>query len=224
MDPHSFTPESPDFQDEMFPETGNIAKSPTNLYHHMGLHCSDSIAARKEKKRLSMYGLISGLPSTLEFSSTETDLVEVFVDLLDGEAGMQTRIVVDRDEFCPGSIVMFKTWVVGSGLDEGTESTTTVNQLKHFSVSLYIPHTLKSLWSMLGYSKDIKDSGKGLDYMYKLGSGILGSSNLWHTKLMEIPVALREALSGLGLLEINALLYRTNEEENDLFSGMLIYF
>lgn len=61
----------------------------------------------------SRVGVISGMPSTLEFSTDFTKLTSIVEELSDDGKTMRTRISISPEEFSPGSVVMYRTWVNG---------------------------------------------------------------------------------------------------------------
>ncbi|KAJ3192406.1 hypothetical protein HK101_006611 [Irineochytrium annulatum] len=99
--------------------------SPTQLYHSKGIHASDaeaikrSRALRAQLRDRKTLGSISGLPSFLDFSTDLTNLAstrqEEFTE--DGRTGVQTIITMDPVHFQPGSVVLYRTWAAGSGMD-----------------------------------------------------------------------------------------------------------
>ncbi|KAI9332132.1 glucanotransferase domain of glycogen debranching enzyme-domain-containing protein, partial [Zopfochytrium polystomum] len=67
---------------------------------------------RESRKTL---GAITGLPCFLDFSAMLTTLANAEQVYSDGQ--MKTVITVDPKHFLPGSIVVYRTWMNGSGLD-----------------------------------------------------------------------------------------------------------
>lgn len=53
------------------------------------------------------------MPSTLEFSTDFTKLTSIVEELSDDGKTMRTRISISPEEFSPGSVVMYRTWVNG---------------------------------------------------------------------------------------------------------------
>ncbi|KAI8607372.1 amylo-alpha-1,6-glucosidase-domain-containing protein, partial [Chytriomyces sp. MP71] len=102
----------PGSQDEL--PSGPYGPHDTNAIQH----AKDDRAHVRGRKTL---GVISGLPCFLDFSPVLSTLVNVQEqDLNDGKsefANMQTTITVNQDKFLPGSIVLFRTWMKGSGMD-----------------------------------------------------------------------------------------------------------
>ncbi|KAI9353686.1 glucanotransferase domain of glycogen debranching enzyme-domain-containing protein [Obelidium mucronatum] len=89
-----------------------------------GPHDSEAIAhARDERSRVhgrKTIGAITGLPCFLDFSAVLTTLVHSRVEPINspsGVPGIQTVLTVNNETFLPGSIVLYRTWMQGSGMD-----------------------------------------------------------------------------------------------------------
>ncbi|KAJ3032025.1 UNVERIFIED_CONTAM: hypothetical protein HDU68_008058 [Siphonaria sp. JEL0065] len=91
-----------------------------------GPHDTEAIAhARDERARVhgrKTIGAITGLPCFLDFSAVLTTLVHSRIEPLasgneGGSPGIQTILTVNGNTFLPGSIVLYRTWMQGSGMD-----------------------------------------------------------------------------------------------------------
>ncbi|KAJ1556212.1 hypothetical protein HK405_005002 [Cladochytrium tenue] len=98
--------------------------TPTAAYkpYPFSPHDAEAIAkardARAHIKGRKTLGAIAGLPSSLDFSTVLTTLATVVKEgKSDASTDMQTVIKVNPGEFRQGSIVLFRTWMVGSDLD-----------------------------------------------------------------------------------------------------------
>ncbi|KAJ3118491.1 hypothetical protein HDU96_001310 [Phlyctochytrium bullatum] len=104
-----------------------VPTTPTQLYQTMGIHPADADAIKQSRDRRAhlrgrkTLGVIAGLPCYLDFSSVLTTLTHTKQHAVGEEngraAGMQTSITMDPAHFLPGSIVVYRTWMVGSGMD-----------------------------------------------------------------------------------------------------------
>nr|KAJ3421054.1 hypothetical protein HK105_004624 [Polyrhizophydium stewartii] len=97
--------------------------TPTQLYHAFN---SEEFEQALERSRASIerrhsrkvLGYISGLPSTLEFSTVLSHITHAFVETVGDSGDIQTVISIDSQHFVPGSIVLYRTWVVGTGIEQ----------------------------------------------------------------------------------------------------------
>ncbi|KAI8815426.1 glucanotransferase domain of glycogen debranching enzyme-domain-containing protein [Cladochytrium replicatum] len=90
-----------------------LPTSPTHIFHHMG----QIPGGRPQFRRRVSVGVITGLPSTLHFSNQFTRKVSLqsykFGEEEDSE--FETVVTMDQDHFVPGSFVLLRTWVAGTG-------------------------------------------------------------------------------------------------------------
>ncbi|TPX71180.1 hypothetical protein SpCBS45565_g01374 [Spizellomyces sp. 'palustris'] len=177
-------------------------QSPTAMYHTFDIPAPGF---------RQVVGKISGLPSTLTFSTTITTKSYAREEATGGDGDMQTVITIDKDTFRPGSIVLYRTSIVGNGKDEPRVSQDMTISVSSRRLSLS-PGVFASLWSMLGMDR----TNEGIEVMVKLGWDVLGSGHLWYgDKKTKWPPGLWEAVKGLDMLDINVALYRSAAEEED---------
>eukprot|EP00842_Homolaphlyctis_polyrhiza_P003324 jgi/Hompol1/3993/HPOL_000689-RA len=122
---HASSPYVHDHTSDSDTEELHPPSTPTQLYHafdaedfEQALERSRTRSERKHSRKV--LGYISGLPSTLEFSTVLSHITHTFVELVgETDSGdMQTVISVDANRFVPGSIVLYRTWVVGTGIEQ----------------------------------------------------------------------------------------------------------
>ncbi|KAJ3057262.1 hypothetical protein HK097_009921 [Rhizophlyctis rosea] len=195
-------------------------QSPVQMYHAP----SDSeFPTAPNAEDLKMYrrilGSISGLPSLLSFSTALTTHANIREEPIGGE-DFNTVISVNPGHFKPGSVVMFRTWVAGSGLDEAQEVNVVAEAVECSGVTEAKPRPvtpvdagpLQHLWRLMG----LEDRNVGIELMVKLGLDIFGAAALWFgTQPGKWPPGLQQAVEQLDLMEINVALYRAGQEEQD---------
>jgi glycogen debranching enzyme len=206
--------------------------SPTTLYHPFKVDDSNS---SKRYRASNVLGCITGLPCALTFSNTVTNLCSVEEELL--ESDFCTQIKINGDTFVPGSIVLFRTWVRGSG-KEGCED---VHSLGSFlpcpfiiggsmqGLDISIPTDSKVLSTEKGFLENLYELlglsqlQNGVDIMYRFGFDASRCHTLWFKSLDDPlwPMDLKEAISDCGFPEINAALFRSDREELDVIGNNL---
>ncbi|KAJ3412537.1 hypothetical protein HDV05_000618 [Chytridiales sp. JEL 0842] len=91
--------------------------------------------ARANMRGRKTLGVIAGLPCYLDFSNVLTTMahskVENFVE--NGQEVMNTIISIDGKNFSPGSILVYRTWMVGSGMELETPTPTVQQPPQPFS-------------------------------------------------------------------------------------------
>ncbi|KAJ3123418.1 hypothetical protein HK098_001911 [Nowakowskiella sp. JEL0407] len=187
------------------------ALSTSQLYHHMDPEVVEETATTPpSKRRMSKSkpaGIISGLPCTLEHSSDTTKLVNIRKKVL-SDGDFETVIDVNPQHFIPGSIVLLRTWVAGTGFDSSGEKIQGRN-----STLLNESDLLSTLWNLLGLNSE----NEIVELMLKMGWDVLGSGRLWFTaeNKSQWPVGLWDAVSNMNSLDINVALFRAGPEERD---------
>ncbi|KAI8850092.1 amylo-alpha-1,6-glucosidase-domain-containing protein [Chytridium lagenaria] len=212
------------------------------LYHTMGIHPADADAikqARDHRAHLEgrkTLGAIAGLPSFLDFSSVLTTLTHAKV--VEVEGGTQTVISMDPQHFVPGSVVLYRTWMNGSGMDitpvdpppvvasrEKVVGGLTINinyppprsptpeirgREKSVTIEGELEGDVERLWRGMGFEK----RNLGIESMIFMGRNVLESAEM----VLDVgkwTVGLWEAVVGLGVEEVNVALYRCDSEERD---------
>ncbi|KAJ3377045.1 hypothetical protein HDU84_009122 [Entophlyctis sp. JEL0112] len=98
------------------------AESPSmdDLKNPPGPHDSEAIAFSKDERARvhgrKTIGSITGLPCFLDFSAVLTTLMHSRVDTMP-DGSFQTVLTVNGETFMPGSIVLYRTWMGGSGMN-----------------------------------------------------------------------------------------------------------
>ncbi|KAJ3353015.1 hypothetical protein HDU83_007389 [Entophlyctis luteolus] len=98
------------------------AESPSmdDLKNPHGPHDSEAIAFSKDERARvhgrKTIGSITGLPCFLDFSAVLTTLMHSRVDTMP-DGSFQTVLTVNGETFMPGSIVLYRTWMGGSGMN-----------------------------------------------------------------------------------------------------------
>ena len=198
-------------------EPPHLIQSPSQLFHHMGVALmpqphvdianvvNATIIANKLKPRI--IGVISGIPSTLDFSTSFTSMTNV------SRSDSKTDISI-LDDFVPGSIVMYRTWMNNSPIYEDKDRCDSPNS----DVFITEPVKKSSMCELLGISECDE-----IEIMVKFGYSNKRATELWYTDDKEKwPVGLFNAIENLGDLEINAALYRSGPEESDFTNGICI--
>jgi glycogen debranching enzyme len=156
-------------------------------------------------------GCINGLPSKLDYSVTESTITRVRTDgSLNGDF---ETIIESLGNFEPGSIVLYRTWVAGCGLDSKLDI---VKHMDDLSLTVVpkdtYPGILEHLWLSLG----LQDHNVGVEIMSRLGGDLFESGIPWScTAQPRFLPGLHDAVKRLNMVEINVLLYRCNSEEKD---------
>ncbi|KAJ3088189.1 hypothetical protein HK102_009342 [Quaeritorhiza haematococci] len=118
-----------------FPDNGSSSQQRSHRHEHFGVAAKvvrATVRFRKGAKPVGITGVITGLPAVLDYSTHSSAMYRIWEErlpdnglkLADGQqAGgeptgedIQTCIGVDPDTFEPGSILLFRTWVIGSGV------------------------------------------------------------------------------------------------------------
>lgn len=197
-----FAPHDPGNADGLLPP-----QSPNAMYHTFD---------RPHPDFRRILGQISGLPSTLTFSTTVTTKTYSRVERVGADGDMQTIITVDKESFPPGSIVLYRTSVAGASSDEpslcimGGLSISIPRSVSQTSVTPVGPGAFESLWAMMGMDR----ANEGIEMMVRLGWHTLDAGHLWYSAdKARWPPALWEATEGLSMADINVALYRCGSEE-----------
>ncbi|KAJ3227740.1 hypothetical protein HK099_000413 [Clydaea vesicula] len=210
-----------------------LPQSPNQLFHHMSFSHPPKkdvidLAAIVEAKvasqriRRKILGVITGMPCSLDFSTSSTSLVRVWEENAEYGGEVHTHIEVDMKEFVPGSIVMYRTWNNGSGCelndDELFSASNDDTEDRESQSNSTRKGTLQELWKHLGILKE----ESALDWMVKLGLGSVDSMGLWFNEDKALwPPGLWEAVENLNDIELNAALFRVGEEELDFTDGVI---
>ncbi|TPX46489.1 hypothetical protein SeMB42_g03671 [Synchytrium endobioticum] len=167
------------------------------------------------RRQSAILGVITGLPCSLDFSIAETNLVKIETENVGPSPyDMQTRIEINRENFVPGSIVLYRTWVVGSNIDPKVfedeaddEDETAATEAEQLGI-------LAQLWHLLG----LDQRNSAVEYAVKMGREGLGTLDSWfpYDEANGWPPGLWEAVKDLDIEELNVALYRTQEEEADV--------
>jgi hypothetical protein len=211
----------------------------------------DAIAkSRDERARMrgrKTLGAIAGLPSYLDFSNVLTTLahtkVENFIE--NGREGTNTIITVDGKQFSPGSIVVYRTWMNGSGMELEMPPPQPSRPSTPSILSLSVPHIYSPMRSpspelrrkrliVKDPSRSIapdEDEGKlerlwrmigfdnrnrGIEVMIQMGRDGIDSGQLVLTSDKNLwPTGLWDAVHDLDLESINVALFRAGAEEAD---------
>lgn len=181
----------------------HLPPSPNQLYHQ--------VATREYSE--STLGVITGLPCELEFSTTSTSLTRVDSYEEDENKNRMTVLSIDTDRFKHGSFVMYRTWVIGSGIPDEIA----LSQLSPTVPSSVVNSkgSFDKLWSLLGMNCDMRACG--IDMMVKMGFNPLVQNSDWadYDTLNQTNPSLFEAVRELGVAELNVALYRSADEEMD---------
>ncbi|KAJ3269829.1 hypothetical protein HDV01_000877 [Terramyces sp. JEL0728] len=128
-------------------------------------------------------GCIFGLNTRLNAGGNITS-----VNVVSSETMFESLISVENS-FQPGAIVLYKTWMAGTGLDEEKSG------------------VLQKLWESLG----MQNKNVGVEVMNRLGDL---TGQVWFAHL-KIPQNLQDAIEPLTSAEINIVMYRVGSEEFD---------
>lgn len=213
----SLAPCFPENTEELPAEDAEIVspQSPTLYYHPLHAHSHRSPHSRESHTRI--VGCITGLPCSLEYSRYLTNLCDV--SEYENAAGVvETLIKVNPDTFTPGSIVVFKTWMLGSGREAGEVPESVGASVDGLNVTLPVlsplsistKGELEGFWALMG----LTNSSEVLDIMFRLGYDVSRTNSLWF-KDLPWPPGLMDAVSSLTLEEINVTMFRSSLEETD---------
>jgi len=158
--------------------------------------------------------LITGLPSILEFSTKETKLCTV-LEAKDHDSNKVTFIVVKPEEFKNGSVVLFRTWVLGNG----------INPRQSMGESPYRRTFGEREQRLLELRKlmAIEERSDAASMLVRLGLDFMSSgAKSWIEKDTKWPPGLLEAVNDLDAIDLNVVLYRSGPEEFDTI-GYEIY-
>ncbi|TPX32139.1 hypothetical protein SmJEL517_g04720 [Synchytrium microbalum] len=211
--------------------------SPIAYYHHMGDFPADgqqgpiqpktpprdnSAAASKDRptsrlrlltrRRSTVLGVITGLPCSLDCSVSETNMTKVRTETGPTSNDIHSIIEIDGQHFDPGSIVLYRTWAVGSNIDPDVDDfddadLEIVKEQDQMGV-------LAQLWELLGFQK----RSTAVEYAVKLGREGLGTLDSWFSYDVTHgwPPGLWESVMDLDMEALNVALYRIAEEESDM--------
>jgi glycogen debranching enzyme len=174
-------------------------KTPTNLYHPAILDF-DSPYSKNE------FGTIAGLSSTLKISTTTSFLTTVNVNGDDNDTNVESVITInDEKSFSPGSIVLYRTWPVGTSINE------TNGLVRHISdVSIHKDASpMEKLWCLLG----MNDKPFVIELMSKLGADVLSSGIPWAER--NFFPGLLASIKPIKAIGLNVALYRCESEDRD---------
>ncbi|KXS11729.1 glycoside hydrolase family 133 protein [Gonapodya prolifera JEL478] len=163
-----------------------------------------------ESFKSKVTGLIEGLPSHLIFSTDKSSMVELDYKP-DDQGDALTVIKIITENFVPGSVVLFRTSVVGSGIDTQSVSRSRVASNRERSGTT--EGKLARLWSLLGFENEQAIFQMmvniGSDPFTAVGKGWFGDEKAhW-------PPGLFEAVKELQITDLNIVLYRSAAEEGD---------
>ncbi|KAJ3208826.1 hypothetical protein HDU67_006518 [Dinochytrium kinnereticum] len=214
-----------------------VPTTPTQLFHTMGIHPADADAIKQSRDGRSKIegrktlGAIAGLPCFLDFSSVLTTLAHSKV-VRKPDGGVETVISVDGKHFLPGSVVLYRTWMVGSGMEMDPVPLPTPS----LSISVPFPPPrpstpeirgrersvtpsiekegdVEKLWRLVGL--DQRNFGIGVMVMLGRGEGWGSGGGLGVWGGDGWPMGLLGAVAKLGVEEINIALFRCGSEEMD---------
>lgn len=173
--------------------------SPTLYYHPVVSPSSQKVI-----------GVISGLPSSLDFSTSTSNLCEVDA----WSDGTGATISINSRNFVPGSIVIYRTSLTGSKLES------IASQINNIASS---PHPLpyerisngyvQLLWQVLGVSNRTGAMAIWNKLGQDLSLGFNPCFNDYNDSLW--PEKLKECVNDLEMEDINVLLFRSSKEEFD---------
>ncbi|KAJ3105154.1 hypothetical protein HDU97_008436 [Phlyctochytrium planicorne] len=206
----------------------SVPVTPTQ-HSMMGFH-ADADAIRKSRDKRSSIGgrktlgVITGLPCYLDYSNALTTLMHAKVE------NGNTELRVEGAHFLPGSVVVYRTWMNGSGMDvealeedsevasDGLtisfdfERSKKVREVKGRERSLTVDveeeGNIERLWRFVGMAK----RNVGIETMMVMGRDILESAEVWGGNWA---LGLWDAVKVLGEEECNVALYRCGAEEID---------
>ena len=182
------------------PEQSLSPVSPTSLFHST----PDVFSAFSSPE-----GFIEGLPSHLDHSTRVTDLCKL--QEYDENSNRIAILSIDPNHFKSGSVVIYRTWVLGSGIsDEINLSPTAMTLPLNKGSNVKDMGSLERLWTNLGM--DSCHRTLGISMMIKMSQPCLSGSSPWNSNL--IP-GLQDAIQNLSLEEFNVVLYKVNSEERD---------
>lgn len=177
-----------------------IAPSSPTLYYHPVVSPTDQ----------KVVGVISGLPCSLDFSTSSSNLC----DVSSWTDGTGSTISINTKHFFPGSVVIYRT-----SLTESVVATSTCKYDSMASPSLLLPSEkvsggyVQQLWNLFGFSnriqalktltKIVPDSSLGFNLCFSDYN-----DSLW-------PNELKECIEDLEIEDINILLFRSSNEETD---------
>jgi len=157
-------------------------------------------------------GWILGLPNDMQFSTSHADMVHV--DISADDQGFETStIYVKPEALPPGGIVLFRTWIVGSGVETGLEPDSPEQQREAKARANHDGSPLSELWNLMGW----RDRVTAVDFMLRMGSDYLSNhGHVWYANNpSHWPPDLWDAVHDLTLDDLNVLLYRCAPEEWD---------
>ncbi|KAJ3074514.1 hypothetical protein HDU98_011104 [Podochytrium sp. JEL0797] len=215
----------------------------TPIDAHFGPHDSGAIAhARNERDRIEgrkTIGAITGLPCFLDFSATVTTLMHETV------SGSQTVLSVNGDTFVPGSVVLYRTWMEGSGMDLVVPDLTMSPILAPLRVACDLTRTgpkpllvrkLVDRRKSIGGTSTIiitnadqgpleklwtlmgvDDRNREAEIMIQMGRDVMDSNMLALTedRRKSWPPNLWNAVTCLDAEDVNVVMYRCGDEEAD---------
>lgn len=185
--------------------------SPSQLYSHLGqsVKVSETETPKRTRRQSVKFGVITGLSSTLDFSVNVSRFTKTKIEK--DFRGSTSIISIDPVEFTAGTVVLYRTWMNGTGLDEVEISKMGTLSTDEESNGKYTPKygALERLWSLLGY-----DTVTGIDYMFKMGWDIVRSGDLWFgSEKSQWPPGLMNAILPLDQVDVNIVVFRAGGEE-----------
>ncbi|RKO90442.1 glucanotransferase domain of glycogen debranching enzyme-domain-containing protein, partial [Blyttiomyces helicus] len=195
---------------------------PINMYHRAQSEFPDSPDSKRIRVGKPSTGTIEGLPAVLGHSNVLTTRARSRIEDINDGGDCQTVIEIVPERFEPGGIVLYRTWVVGSGVEDdaviprssdGNSTAISIPVPNGPNPGPAAPGPLKALWDLMGLDR----KNAGIEMMVRLGWDILGANHLWYASdRASWPPGLWDAVQECGMLEINAALYRSEDEERDV--------
>jgi hypothetical protein len=177
-------------------ECGELSppSSPTQYYH-----------PTSPGRQKGLLGVISGLPCSLGFSTSTSNLCEV-TNISEGSG---VTISINRDNFIAGSIVIYRTALIGTK----EESKTPRN-----GISIPPVHQLQQL---LG----LNDRNRAMSFFNKISYDLKFGPDAWFNNYDDLlwPCDLKESVKELEMEDINIVLFRSSAEENDMIGIFPIF-
>ncbi|KAI8894654.1 glucanotransferase domain of glycogen debranching enzyme-domain-containing protein [Globomyces pollinis-pini] len=194
-------------------ETDYLQQPTSPLLYHPSRTSTDTASSNNpELEYCDRHGgCINGLDTTLKQSIEESWMTNVTVNGQVHSGEFETIIEIDHSKFKPGSIVLYRTWVAGCGMDSKLDIVKQIDDLQiSATVGDIFPGILEQLWLSLG----LQDRNVGIEIMTRLGLDMVGSATPWFLHSKWLP-GLHDAVRHLLPSDINVLLYRSAPEETD---------
>jgi glycogen debranching enzyme len=170
----------------------NSPVSPSSYYHPTS------------PTRQRLIGVISGLPCSLGFSTSTSNLCKV-INMSDG-AGV--TISINEDNFIAGSFVIYKTALIGTPKE---------NLSPKPGISL---PPIQVLWQLLGFN----DLNLAISVWNKIGHDF--GLDIWFSDYDDVswPSELKESVKNLEMEDINIAVFRSSAEEHNLIGTFSIFY